>query len=546
MAVPTPPTDLTPYFNNGVISLSWNYLATEGITSFKVYRGESSGTETLLLSGYSTPPFYIDTATLASFQDLTPVNGTTYFYTVKAHNASGDSAASSEVSSAAQDVTDGSAYVSTDWNAEEGLAADTLIAGRAYSVDQVWTNTEDSVWTAANGYDVIATDNTTLTNAGRRFLLTEEPSEENDWRGTFARDIVAPSVAGDNYIFETGVAQEFVKIPGVIGSVHSITVTVLPETPTDLAAASGCGTVSLSWTAALAATGYNIYRAPAGGEYALVGTSPTTSYDDDSALPVTTYAYKVAATAGDLESVLSSATSVTLGPDPPTGLTATPACAGNQLEWDVMDCADGYNVYCAPSAGADYELLDTVLAAILPFGATTVSYLDASAPRADSTYYKVTSLASDRETDYSAVVSATRTGPPNPPTGLIAYGKDGKVLLKWTAGEATTARPVATIYYIYRGTAHVAPETTYTQVSGVLIPPGPPTLDDDLIGTSVTLSFVDVVVDNGTTYYYRVAGGNACGEGDKSAEASGTPNCCQRTPQRPTPPTGTYQRSRTP
>ena len=83
---PAAPTGLTATPSSGQVALSWNPVA--GATSYNVYRGTSSGTETLFESGIIS----------TTNTDATVTNGTTYYYEVTAVNANGESAKSNEVS----------------------------------------------------------------------------------------------------------------------------------------------------------------------------------------------------------------------------------------------------------------------------------------------------------------------------------------------------------------------------------------------------------------------------------------------------------------
>jgi acid phosphatase type 7 len=88
-SVPAAPT-LTATAGDGKVSLSWQAPSNGGstITGYNVYRGTSSGGETLLQSvGSGT-----------SFDDTTAANGTTYYYRVSAVNSIGEGARSNEVS----------------------------------------------------------------------------------------------------------------------------------------------------------------------------------------------------------------------------------------------------------------------------------------------------------------------------------------------------------------------------------------------------------------------------------------------------------------
>jgi PKD repeat protein len=93
---PGAPTGLTATAGNGQISLSWTPPASNGgvnITSYRVYRGTSSGTETLLTSGGCS-----GLGALTSCTDTGLTAGQAYFYKVTAVNAIGEGAQSNEAS----------------------------------------------------------------------------------------------------------------------------------------------------------------------------------------------------------------------------------------------------------------------------------------------------------------------------------------------------------------------------------------------------------------------------------------------------------------
>jgi Fibronectin type III domain len=87
--VPGAPT-LSGSAGNAVVHLTWTAPSDGGspITHYVVYRGTTSGSETLLTT----------LGNVTSFNDTTVTNGTTYFYKVSAQNAVGEGAQSNEVS----------------------------------------------------------------------------------------------------------------------------------------------------------------------------------------------------------------------------------------------------------------------------------------------------------------------------------------------------------------------------------------------------------------------------------------------------------------
>jgi hypothetical protein len=92
---PPPPTapgapGLTATGATGVVHLTWNAPANGGatITNYKIYRGTSSGAETLLTT----------VGNVTSFDDTAVANGTPYYYEVSAVNSVGEGALSTEAS----------------------------------------------------------------------------------------------------------------------------------------------------------------------------------------------------------------------------------------------------------------------------------------------------------------------------------------------------------------------------------------------------------------------------------------------------------------
>lgn len=89
--------------------------------------------------------------------------------------------------------------------------------------------------------------------------------------------------------------------------------------PAFTAAAQGQGKVVLTITPVSGATSYNIERATGatGGTFAQIGTTTTTTYEDNTVQPSTTYRYRVAAVSGSRVSGFStevSATTAAAGP----------------------------------------------------------------------------------------------------------------------------------------------------------------------------------------------------------------------------------------
>ncbi len=88
-------------------------------------------------------------------------------------------------------------------------------------------------------------------------------------------------------------------------------------TPANLKATAGNASVSLIWSAAKGATGYNVYRSVSAGNEALYASVTKTSFTDNAVVPGVTYFYRVTATISPSESNFSNEVSTT-----PTGTVA--------------------------------------------------------------------------------------------------------------------------------------------------------------------------------------------------------------------------------
>ncbi|MEA2502781.1 MAG: hypothetical protein QOD01_2892, partial [Actinomycetota bacterium] len=119
---PDAPTGLAASPGNGQVSLSWAAPANNGgvsITSYRVYRGSSTGTESLLTSGGCS-----GLGAVLSCTDTGLTNGQAYFYKVSAVNALGEGKLSNEASATPVAVAnplsqnfDGGTAIPAGWSA---------------------------------------------------------------------------------------------------------------------------------------------------------------------------------------------------------------------------------------------------------------------------------------------------------------------------------------------------------------------------------------------------------------------------------------------
>src|SRR5580700_2852623 len=122
---PAAPTGLAATAGNNQVALSWTQV--NGATGYDVYRGTTSGGETLLAAGTNIHS--------NTFTDSTAANGTQYFYYVTALNGTLQSGKSNEVSATPQVPQTGTLVlaISTGGPAAGSFVADTDFSGGAVS-----------------------------------------------------------------------------------------------------------------------------------------------------------------------------------------------------------------------------------------------------------------------------------------------------------------------------------------------------------------------------------------------------------------------------
>ncbi|HSZ31133.1 MAG TPA: fibronectin type III domain-containing protein, partial [Pseudonocardiaceae bacterium] len=499
---PSAPQSLAATAGDGSVSLTWQPPASNGganITGYNIYRGTAAGQE-------GTTPVGTTNGTTLGFTDTGLANGTTYYYTVKAVNSAGTSAASNEVNATPAAVT---ATVPTP---PQSLTA----TGGEGSASLSWSAPSSNGGSPITAYDIYR--GTTAGGEGSTPVGTT-----NGTTLTFND----PGLTNGTTYFYTVKAVNAVGLSNASNEASATPKATVPGQPTNLAASAGDTKVVLSWTVPNTDGGspiqsYNVYRSTTpGGE----GSTPyatnvvSSSFTDTGVVNGTTYYYKVAAVnavgAGQ-QSGEASATpqpAVTV-PGAPTGLTATGGNQSVQLSWAPPSnnggaAVTGYDVYRSTTPGGEGT---TPIAT----GVTTTNFTDNPLTNGTTYYYTVAAVNSAGISPQSGEASAT-PGPtaPSAPLSVTASGGNGSVSLAWTV-PATNGGSAITGYDVYRSTTKGGEGTT-PYATGI-----------------TTTSFTDSAVTNGTTYYYTVAAVNSAGTSPQSTEASATPQA----PTVPGAPTG--------
>ena len=209
------------------------------------------------------------------------------------------------------------------------------------------------------------------------------------------------------------------------------------------------------WNVSAGATCYQIYRAPKGGSYSLVGTVYDNSFIDMSELTgMTTYYYKVRAldAYGNTSAFSNYASVMTYGIAAPANLSAFLVDRMPYISWSSSANAASYEVYRSTSKSSGYQLVAIVYENF---------YTDADALTPNKTYYyKVRAIDNyGTASKFSSIVS------------LAAYGVQAPVIISAALVDrmpTLTWHPTAyaTGYEIYRSTASSSGYTLIGIVTG--------------------------------------------------------------------------------
>lgn len=283
-----------------------------------------------------------------------------------------------------------------------------------------------------------------------------------------------------------------------------------PSQPLNLAAVPTDGQVSLTWTPPTYDGGspvlnYRIYRRTgyASEEYvAQIGTIPM--YTDSGLTNGVSYSFRVAArnVVGEgLRSDVAETIPATV-PGPPLGLAAVAESRLVTLTWippvdNGGSVLTNYAIYRGTNPGSRFLLAEI---------GDVIQYVDIGLANGQTYYYAVAAENAVGEGAASDGVAATPTAVftvPGPPVRLSASGGDRRVTLTWEPPVDNGGSPVSR-YSVYRG-LFIGGEAFLEEVRN-------------------ELTYADVGLQNGQTYFYRVAAATSIGEGAKSDSLGAVPH----------------------
>jgi large repetitive protein len=548
VTTPSAPTITSATPGNAQIVLTWTAPSSDGgssITGYRVYRGTAPGGEALLTT----------CGNVLTFTDNTLTNGHIYYYKLSAVNSAGEGSQSNEASatpvtvpSAPQNlaVSVGNGQLTLSWSIPSSNGGNLVTGYKVYR--GLTSGAETYLITLGN---VLAYVDTSLVNGQTYYYKV---SAVNDFgEGSLSSEASAapasaPSaprglqaIAGDTFVDLNWTAPSY-SGPGTLtyhlfrngaliwsgnglehtdgGLTNDVTYTykvaaqnsigwgenssqvqvtpraiqTAPTSPNGLTAVPGNLLVDINWTAPYyLGPGTIIYHLFRNGS--LIWSGIATSYHDAPLSKGVQYSFKVAASnAIGWGSNCTAVLVIPVGvPDAPWGLLPAVGDAQASLTWNQVN-------YSGPGTLTYHLFRD----AGEIWSGTSTFYDDTGLSNGQVYAYKVAASNSIGWSDNSSSAIAMPQGPPTTPRGFMGYAGEGLVALNWTA--PSYLGPGALTYHLFR--------------------------DGTEVWSGTANARIDIGLNNGQTYIYKVAASNSIGWSANTSHASLTPQ------GPPTPPRG--------
>ncbi len=442
--LPSAPQNLTST-QSAAIALAWSAPASNGgsaITNYTIYRGTSSGAETVVAT--------VGNVLAYTDADSALIRSRAYYYKVSAINVVGEGPQSNEVSQVdplrvfvtsgtyngnlgglsgadakCQTAASGASLGGVSWKAwlsDNSTAASSRIyqSGGPYAL-------LNGTWIANSWSDLIdgniatniginqsggSTFNSVWTNTAADGSIQEVGGTCNNWTNASSgfHGQVGYSGSGD---YKWSYNETPTGCPGTtqLPLYCFEQPPAVPGAPTGVSANTGnsLGSVNLAWSAPAsnggsAITNYTIYRGTSSGSETLVATiGNVLAYADSGLTNGVTYYYKVSAVNGVGEGGQSGETSAVASlPAVPTNVAASSGAGSITVTWGAPSGNGGsaitnYKIYRSTTSGS--ETLLTTLGAVL-------TYTNSGLPGNTSYYYKVSAVTAAGEGSQSGEVTA--------------------------------------------------------------------------------------------------------------------------------------------
>jgi fibronectin type 3 domain-containing protein len=480
---PTVPQFVNATRGNGQILLNWTAPTSNGglyIANYSIYRGLTSGSETLLITLENNETSYLDTVLL---------NGQTYYYKISATNLGGkESFNSSEVSAipatipSAPTITNieaGHLHINLTWTAPTNNGGSDIIAYTIYR--GVEPNNLEIIDTVGIIYFY---QDTSLTN----------------------NQIYYYNITANNSVGESAHSNQVSATPQAS----------LPSSPTNLQATTGNNSVTLTWLLpASNGTGeivnYSIYRGLSSGSEVWIANASGYSleFTDTTVVNGILYYYRITAINEEFKEGPYSSEVSAKPKWLPYAPTLTSVVGGNgsvYLTWDAAypngDTILYYRIYRGTSSNGEVFLLNTLNNATF--------YNDTSVSNGVQYFYNISAVNNIGEGPRSNELFATPKTTPTAPRNIATTAGNHQINLTWLAPLSNGGSSILN-YSIYMGTTSGA-ETWIANVS-----------------TSQT-SYLKMGLTNGIVYYFVVSAVNDVGYGENSTRVSNYSRTVPSTP----------------
>jgi titin len=483
--VPTPPTGLVGLTGDQQVQLSWTAAVSDGspLTRYEVQQAENAS-----FTGATTtnvlPPAVSLTATPL-------VNGTPYWFRVRAVNAVGDSEWSN-VTGPVVPLPIPTFALAQDTGAS---SSDGVTSNRTVNVSGVlggasWEYSVDggTIWSAGTGSSFQLPANATYAVGNVRIRQVVGESLSGSFSNATAITVDTNAPAAPTVALGTGVADTanlaeatqvsgVVRVTGELGSTITVTFT------------RGANIVTKT------VTGTGVSQ-----PIVLTTTDVQTTLGDGT--------ITVSATQTDLAgngSAPASTTSFLLATTPASAPTSVAGTPGNQqvaLTW-VVPTSDGGSAITDYVVQYRVNALGSQWTTFADGGSTALAATVTGLTNGTAYVFRVAAVTGAGDGAYS-VESApvTPRTVPGVPTGLTGVMGDSAVTLNWSAPSSNGGALITDYVVQYRVNALGSQWTTFAD------------------GTSAVSSATVTGLTNGTAYVFRVAAVNVAGAGGYSAESA--------------------------